>query len=107
MSEKKHVISILRCREAGVFKPYYPYSSRCIPHLEIVSFANYNIFEEPTKEVEEILESGDIIVTYDIKNDIISDEEYDKYRDEIYLKYYIDKDHFNKYWKPQILANQT
>lgn len=105
MSEKKHVISILRCREVGVFKPYYSYSSRCIPHLEIISFANYNILEPPTKEVEEILQSGDILVIYYIMDDKLSVTEYDEYRDESYLKYYIDKDYFNEYWKPLILES--
>ena len=105
MNKGKYKFSALRCREVG---RYYPnkYSCWSVPRLEIVSFINFNFGEEPNTELIEYDNCGDEILLYDIElNDFYGENEYDEIRDAIYPRYFLDKDHFNQYWKPLILES--
>ena len=104
MNKNRFDFAILNCREIGTHFEGNRYCFTRLPELEIVSFANFKY--EDCEQINQALEDDTYThIFYSIDDDRLHTDKYDEYRDRTYPVYYIDKDHFDKYWKPQILED--
>ena len=104
MSENRFDFAILNCREIGTYIEGNDFWGIELPELEIVSFDRfkYDDFERINQALEDDTYT---YIFYSIDTDRLHTDKYDEYHDRTYPVYYIDKEHFDNYWKPQILED--